>query len=250
MGQTRCDATSEQGTNAMHAFTLPPHIVERVVKKRGRIHACETIDAATTALIVVDLQNAFMQGNVAHAMCEMAPRIVPNVNRLARTLREAGGTVAWIRTRATPETLHDWSAYYDLLTPEARQRRLDALAEGSLGYAFWPELAIEPNDMIVTKLRYSAFIQGSSDLAEQLRARGIDTVLVTGCVTNVCCESTARDAMMLNFKTIMVSDGNAAATDQEHASALIAFYLNFGDVLTTDEAIAALGVRERTDAAA
>jgi ureidoacrylate peracid hydrolase len=234
----------------MHAFTLPPQIVERVVKKRGRIHAYETIDAANTALLVVDLQNAFMLANVAHTLCEMAPRIVPNVNRLARTLREAGGAVAWIRTRATPETLHDWSTHYDLLTPEARQRRLDALAEGSPGYGFWSELAVEPHDLIVTKLRYSAFIQGSSDLAEQLRARGVDTVLVTGCVTNVCCESTARDAMMLNFKTIMVSDGNAAANDQEHANALIAFYLNFGDVLTTDEAIAALRVRERAHAAA
>jgi ureidoacrylate peracid hydrolase len=234
----------------MHAFTLPPQIVERVVKKRGRIHAYDTIDAAKTALLVVDLQNAFMLANVAHTLCEMAPRIVPNVNRLARTLREAGGTVAWIRTQATPETLRDWSTHYDLLTPEARQRRLDALAEGSRGYGFWSELAIEPRDLIVTKLRYSAFIQGASDLAEQLRARGIDTVLVTGCVTNVCCESTARDAMMLNFKTVMVSDANAAANDQEHANALIAFYLNFGDVLTTDEAIAALRVKERAHAAA
>jgi len=65
-------------------------------------------------------------------------------------------------------------------------------------------------------------------------------VLITGCVTNVCCESTARDAMMLNFKTIMVSDGNAAANDQEHTNSLAAFYLNFGDVLTTDEVIEGL----------
>jgi ureidoacrylate peracid hydrolase len=61
----------------------------------------------------------------------------------------------------------------------------------------------------------------------------------------VCCESTARDAMMLNFKTIMVSDGNAAANDQEHANSLIAFYLNFGDVQTTDELIAGMRVAAR-----
>ena len=60
-------------------------------------------------------------------------------------------------------------------------------------------------------------------------------VPVGRCVTNVCCESTARDA-----KTVMVSDGNAAANDEEHAHALIAFYLNFGDVLTVDQTIAAL----------
>jgi len=239
-----------QGNNAMHPFTMPRHIVERVVSKRGQIHAFGDIDPAKTALIVVDLQNAFMLAGTAHTLCEAAPRIVPNVNRLAQALRERGGTVIWVRTTATQETLKDWSAYYDLLTPEAQQRRLDALAEGSMGHDFWSELDIRPQDLIVTKLRYSAFIQGSSDLAGQLCARGLDTVLVTGCVTNVCCESTARDAMMLNFKTIMISDGNAAANDQEHANSLIAFYLNFGDVLTTGEAIEALRLGARRPAEA
>ena len=224
----------------MHNFTMPPHIIARVVEKRGRAHAFDDIEPTRTALLVVDLQNAFMRPGVAHTLCEMAPRIVPNVNRLAAALREAGGTVAWIRTTATEQTLRDWSTYYELLSLQARQRRREALADGSIGHALWSELDIRPHDLLVTKLRYSAFIQGSSDLDQQLRARGIDTVLVTGCVTNVCCESTARDAMMLNFKTVMVSDGNAAANDEEHAHALIAFYLNFGDVLTVDETIAAL----------
>jgi ureidoacrylate peracid hydrolase len=62
-------------------------------------------------------------------------------------------------------------------------------------------------------------------------------VLITGTVTNVCCESTARDAMMRNFRTIMISDGNAANTDQDHANSLAAFYLTFGDVETTDAVI-------------
>ena len=99
---------------------------------------------------------------------------------------------------------------------------------------------MKPEDEIVQKHRFSAFIQGASDLPQRLTAQSIDTVLITGTVTNVCCESSARDAMMLNFRTVMVSDGNAANNDQEHASSLIAFYLNFGDVLTTDEAIAGL----------
>jgi ureidoacrylate peracid hydrolase len=229
----------------MHQFAMPQHIVDRVVKKRGRVHAFDRVDPTRTALIVVDLQNAFMMPGVAHTLCETATKIVPNVNRLAAALRDAGGTVVWVRTSATEETLEDWSVFYDLLAPDAQQRRLDALAEGSIGHDFWSGLEVRHTDLIVTKLRYSAFIQGSSDLAERLRERGIDTVLVTGCVTNVCCESTARDAMMLNFKTVMVSDGNAAANDQEHANSLVAFYLNFGDVQTTDEVIAALRVAAR-----
>ena len=229
----------------MHHFTMPTHIVERVVRKRGRVHAFDRIEAAQTALVVIDLQNAFMQPGVAHTLCEMAPKIVPNVNRLATALRAAGGTVAWVRTTATAETLEDWSVFYDLLAPDAKQRRLEALAEGSIGHDFWSGLDIRSADLIATKLRYSAFIQGSSDLTARLRERGIDTVVITGCVTNVCCESSARDAMMVNFKTVMVSDGNAAANDQEHANSLIAFYLNFGDVLTTDEVIAGLRVAAR-----
>ena len=67
-----------------------------------------------------------------------------------------------------------------------------------------------------------------------LRERGLDTLLITGTVTNVCCESTARDAMMLNFKTIMMTDGNAAITDEDHNAALSNFYLTFGDIMSTD----------------
>jgi hypothetical protein len=64
--------------------------------------------------------------------------------------------------------------------------------------------------------------------------QGYDTVLITGTVTNVCCESSARDAMMLNFKTIMVSDANATRTDEEHNATLSTFYAIFGDVMDTD----------------
>jgi ureidoacrylate peracid hydrolase len=224
----------------MHKFAMPQAIIDRVVQKRGRAHAFDRFDAPRTALVVIDLQNAFMQPGVAHTLCEMAPRIVPNVNRLAAALRASGGTVVWVRTTATEQSLQDWSVYYELLTPEAKDRRLAALKEGSRGHTFWPELAIAPQDLIVTKLRYSAFIQGSSDLEAQLRAHGIDTVLITGCVTNTCCESTARDAMMRNFRTVMVSDGNAAANDEQHAHSLIAFYLHFGDVQTTEEVIGRL----------
>jgi ureidoacrylate peracid hydrolase len=59
-------------------------------------------------------------------------------------------------------------------------------------------------------------------------------------VTGVCCESTARDAMMLNFKTVMVTDGNAAVTDEDHNASLIGFYLTFGDIMSTDMLIGCL----------
>jgi ureidoacrylate peracid hydrolase len=65
-------------------------------------------------------------------------------------------------------------------------------------------------------------------------------VLITGTVTNVCCESSARDANMTNFRTIMVSDANAANSQEEHEASLTAFYNVFGDVMDTDMVIASL----------
>ena len=79
-----------------------------------------------------------------------------------------------------------------------------------------------------------AFLPGASDLPERLRARGFDTVLITGTVTNVCCESSARDAMMGNFRVVMVSDANAATTQEEHDASLIALYLTFTDLMDSD----------------
>jgi ureidoacrylate peracid hydrolase len=65
-------------------------------------------------------------------------------------------------------------------------------------------------------------------------------VLIAGTATNVCCESSARDAMMLDYRVIMLSDANAASTDEEHAATLDTFILFFGDVMTADEAIGRL----------
>jgi isochorismate hydrolase len=114
------------------------------------------------------------------------------------------------------------------------------------GYAYWHLNDISPEDAQITKTRYSAFIQGASSLEQHLRDRGIDTLLITGTATNVCCESSARDAMMLNFKVVMVSDALATHTDEEHNATLSAFYGQFGDVQTTDQVLQSL---ERGNAA-
>jgi ureidoacrylate peracid hydrolase len=224
----------------MHPFSVPQSVIDRVVARRGREHVNENLDPAKTALVVVDMQNAFMLPGVAHALCPMAEKIVPNINRLARAVRESGGTVVWIKTTFKQDALKNWSTYFEMVTPQQGAKRIAALTAGSKGHELWAALDVRPADLIVEKARFSAFIQGSSDLADALRNRGIDTVLITGTVTNVCCESTARDAMMLNFKTIMVTDGNAAVTDEDHSASLCAFYLTFGDIMSTDMLIARL----------
>jgi ureidoacrylate peracid hydrolase len=224
----------------MHNVSIPQSIVDRVIAKRGREHVFEDIEPGKTALVVVDMQNAFMLPGVAHALCPMAEKIVPNINRLAAAVRATGGRVVWIKTTFRDDALENWSTYFEMVSPEQGNKRIAALTADSKGHELWPALAVEPSDLIVEKNRFSAFIQGSSNLADVLRSHGLDTVLITGTVTNVCCESTARDAMMLNFKTIMVSDGNAAVTDEDHNASLCAFYLTFGDVMTTGTLIALL----------
>jgi isochorismate hydrolase len=120
------------------------------------------------------------------------------------------------------------------------------MEQGHDGFEFWQDNDIRPEDACLTKTRYSAFIQGCSDIERHLRERKLDTVLITGTATNICCESSARDAMMLNFKTIMVADGLAASSDDEHNASLSAFYGQFGDVQMVEEVLQSL---ERGDKA-
>jgi ureidoacrylate peracid hydrolase len=220
----------------VHKVDIPKWAVDRVIERRGTAHPYADLDPARTALIVVDLQNGFMVDDVAHALCPMAVEVVPNVNRLAAAVRRTGGRVAWSKNTHDPA----WITMYAKMRPEKIAKRIESMSEGSTGHQVYPELEMKPEDMVVQKWRFSAFLPESSDLAVRLRAAGCDTVLITGTVTNICCESSARDAMMMNFHTIMVSDGNAALSDEEHNASLVNFYVTFGDVMDTDFLIGCL----------
>lgn len=218
----------------MNGLEIPAHFTERVIRRCGRAHPHEDLHPERTALVVIDLQNAFMDEEVGHAVCPMARDIVPTVNHLAAAVRAAGGGVFWIKNTYDSRSAVEWSQSDAMLTDAARARRVAAMSEGSKGHDLWPDLDVRPGDEIVRKYRFSAFLPGTCDLAYRLRARGFDTVLITGTVTNVCCESSARDAMMMNFRTIMVTDANAALTIEEHQASLLSFYNIFGDVMDSD----------------
>lgn len=225
----------------MHPYEPSPALVERVVQRRGRLHAFETFDAARCALLVVDMQNSFVEKGAGHAWVPGAAATCGAINTLARALRDSGGTVVWVLNTFTDESVQSWSHFHqELSTPAGFAVRREAMRAGAHGHALYAELQPDPQDLQLPKTRYSAFIQGSSDLHAQLQSRGVDTVLVVGTATNVCCECTARDAMMLNYRTVMVSDGCSAFTEQEHAASLDGFLFSFGDVQTSAEVIAAL----------
>lgn len=223
----------------MHKLSIPAELTARVTEFSGRAHPFDVMQPSKTAFVVVDMQNYFMhpeyQGEVP-----MAREIVPHVNRLAAAVRELGGHVVWIKN-ATNDTRESWSVFHDwLMTPKRRDRRYATMDLAHEGHQIWPLLEVKPQDAQIVKKRFSAFIQGSSDIANHLRGRGIDTLLIGGTATNVCCESTARDAMMLNYKVTMVHDCLATYTDEEHNGTLRNIYSLFGDVQTADEAIASL----------
>jgi len=222
-----------------HPFTIPDRYTAAMTAKYGKAHPIESLDGPTTALIVIDMQNYFLKPG-AQAEAPVGREIVPNINRVAGAVRAAGGHVVWIETQAPTGESDAWPSYKERFSAAGWATRSRELSPGADGYAIWPTLDVQPDDPHIVKNRFSALIQGASDLEPWLRAHGVETLLITGVNTNVCCESTARDAMMLNFRVLMVSDGNATTSDEEHKAALLALYLYFADVQPTDDVVAML----------
>lgn len=223
----------------MHQYTISEATKERLLRRQRNLTSNERIVAECTALVVIDMQNHF----VAEGFPDEVPLsrdIVPTINRLAGAVRTAGATVVWVQTTARGALEH-WSNYHKhMLRPERVKTRLESLDESAAGFCLYPALDVLPEDLRVTKIKYSAFIAGSSDLDVKLRNRRIDTVLIAGTATNVCCESSARDAMMLDYRAIMLADATATWTDEEHSATLKNFLLFFGDVMAADEVIGRL----------
>ena len=224
----------------MHKTNITLETINTATKRRGGSrYAFENITSEKTALVVIDMQNYFMKSGMA-AEVPVARDIVPNINKLATTLRNAGGQVIWVITSFDDDTYDEWSVLHSLFSEDRRKAMMDNLVRGKEGHKLWSEFDVMPSDLHIEKNRYSAFIHGSSNLDTQLKEEGIDTVLITGTLTDVCCECSARDAMMMNYKTIMVTDANAASSDEDHNNALNALGRLFVDLYSTDELIVKL----------
>lgn len=217
----------------MHRIQLNDDIVKNAIERRGRLRLFETIDPKRTAHIVIDMQVGF---TTAGAPAEVAPavEIIPNINQISAACRSAGALNVFVQNSISEESKRSWSNWFGPFWTPAKQEGMYAtFTVGKPGHALHPDIHVEPGDMHINKFRFGCFVEGSSDLHQRLQAQGIDTLIITGCATNICCESTARDAMMLNYKVLFVSDGTATHTDYEHNSALNALMLTFADVVST-----------------
>jgi ureidoacrylate peracid hydrolase len=227
----------------MHKATIRQEIIDRVLARRGRFHWFDQLDPSRTALVVIDMQGTFCEPG-GPAEVPGSRGIVGPINALTRRLRTLRIPVIWILHANTHLAgRSDWEIFFNnVVAGEVRQRTLESLAPGR--QTVWSELETTQDDIVITKNRYSALSAGSSSLERILRNLNIDTVLIAGTKTNVCCETTARDAMMLDFKVVMVEDCCAALSDEEHRATLETIIQQFGDVMKSDEVVARLNVHD------
>ncbi|MFS8050186.1 isochorismatase family protein [Rhizobium sp. BR 314] len=223
----------------MHSVGIRQEIIDRVIKRRGKLHVFQHMVPSETAVVVIDMQGTFCDEG-APAEVPLSRGIIEPINRLNAGMRKLGGEVIWV-THAIRKWNggSEWSNFIDHFVADQIQiRTLESMAPDAPGQRVAQGLIVEPADIQMIKNRYSAFTPGSSHLERVLRSIGIRNLLIVGTKTNICCESTARDAMMLDFRPVIISDGTAALSDREHQSALENMIQQFGDVYSVDEVLA------------
>ena len=184
-----------------------------------------SLDPATTAVVVVDVQRLFT--DMAGAPIEPPlSDVLPRIRTFLGDSRRAGVTTVLVRTIIASDS-HSQS------TRQWPEFMRAGTAPGAPGTEFDPCLDAQPGDLEIVKPRYSAFF--GTRLDEILRGRGIDTVVVLGLTTNVCVQSTARDAWQRDYRTITLDDCCAEIGEGSHAASLAWTSRNFGMVCTSSE---------------
>lgn len=215
---------------------FPRYVIDRVMAKRGRLHVFDSLEPTRTAFLVIDMQEFYVKD------VESARDIVANINRIARHMRECGGLVVWVCMTAGQSGTSLWPVYHRyFFTAEKGAAHRDQLSADSPGHRLWPELDVDAEqDLIASKNRFSPFVEGASTLHHDLGDRRIENVIIGGTATNFCCETTARDAMMLGYRVVMAADANAARYPEDHLAGLTSVFQSFGDVMSTDQIVSGL----------
>ncbi|MEK7783501.1 MAG: isochorismatase family cysteine hydrolase [Candidatus Binatota bacterium] len=196
--------------------------------------AKERWDPRWACLLVVYVQNDFVspKGSAAQRGDDVnaAQAMVPRLTRLIEEARRVGLTIVYIRT-----THSEWTDTPSWIYRKSQEKTLSTCREGTWGAEFYDGISPLPDERVVIKHRYSAFI--NTDLNTVLKAKGIESVLVTGVATNVCVETTTRDAYMFDYYVTMVEDCAAAYEPRLHEGTLENIRRHFGLVASSREII-------------
>jgi isochorismate hydrolase len=178
------------------------------------------VDPKRAALLAIDLQNYFKR---------IAQPVLGNILKVIRSCRKTNVPVIFTQHGHTDPpsdggALEKWWG--------------ELIIAGSESWKLLPEIAVEEKDTILPKKRYSAFFE--TDLDNRLRSRGIQDVIITGVMTNLCCETTARDAFMRDYRVFILIDGTATRRSELHLATMKNLGFGFAYLLTCDELIQTL----------
>ncbi len=222
----------------MHKVSIPESILARGRRLRdGREHIFEHLDMRKVAHVIVDLQVGFCAPGAAVEV-PVTREIFGSVNAISKAVRTGGGLNVFLRYTWDEAEKLPWNVWMHNYMSGAEQWQL------------MPDLDVKPGDLIIDKTRFSGLIPGTCDMDAQLKARGIDTLIITGTLTNCCCESTARDALQMGYNVIFMSDANATLTDEEHNGTLMSMSAIFADVMDTPHLIGLIEKSSKTAVAA
>jgi ureidoacrylate peracid hydrolase len=183
-----------------------------------------------SALVIVDVQNDYChpEGELAARGNDVAgvKAMMPQLHGLISAARAHGVPIIFI------QTFHEKATDSPVWTSRSGRGSLGVCRRGSWGAEFY-EIAPLPEEIVVNKHRYSAFIHTRLDSV--LRSQRIETLIMTGVSTNVCVESTARDGFMLDYHIVMVGDACASYSPAAHEMTLENMKGYFGVVASAAE---------------
>jgi nicotinamidase-related amidase len=178
------------------------------------------LNTAACALLVIDMQRFFLEETSATFTCG-GIAILPTLKRLIQAFRQAKRPVIFTRHVHHPDNLD--SGIMDWWWK-------DKCIEGSPESEIHPDLAPLPGEKVVLKHRYSAFY--NTDLETVLRCLKIEDLVISGVMTNMCCESTARDAYFRDYRVLFLADGTGSINEEMHVASLLNTAFGFGWVTT------------------
>ncbi len=198
------------------------------------IPVLDTIEGGTTALLVVDMQRAFLDPGAAIEVPD-GRLIVNNINKIAMVLRKKRGTVIFLRYLVNEDV--GMLTYFERRSYLGKDREspLKALQRNHPQFELCPALDVRDTDIVMDKTRYSAVL--GSNIVDVLKAKGIKNVIITGVTTDVCAGNTAEDLMQMDFHVVVVWDGTAALDRLEHELYLARIFGLYGDVMPTEEVL-------------